>query len=81
MANNLNRDIQIGERIVLHSRHYKGTEAERTVEVVGGGFGLQAATMGRAIVVRFPDGEECRVNGDEIDREATERLQGLGGAS
>lgn len=67
MANSLNIDLEVGQKVVLSAKEWKGTEAERTVEVLGG-FGLQDSTNGSALFVRFPDGEETRASGYDIEK-------------
>lgn len=81
--NNLNRQIEIGERLVVTGGPFVSTgddEHQLHVFVVttGGGMGLYPHTTGRAIYGRWigGDGEIVRVNGDEIDADATRALQG-----
>ena len=69
MANSLGRDIQLGERVVLSARAYKGTEKERIFICDIGGFGMFQSTNGTAIFGKFEsDGEKCRINGYDIER-------------
>ena len=67
MANSLDRNLKKGEKVVLKRKYWKGTEAERTVEVLGG-FGMQSFTMGNALFVKFPDGEKTRAEGYQIEK-------------
>ena len=77
MANSLDRTIKAGETVVLKNDILKSefnTLEGRTVEIVGeysGNFGFASGTM---ILVRFFDGEEVRMSGYDIDRQATEAL-------
>jgi hypothetical protein len=74
--NNLGRDIQDGEIVVISAEYTDRTDRRFRCE---GGFGMQAATMGTALMgVWFIDPEESartRLEGDMIDRHETERLQ------
>lgn len=71
--NSLDRNLKKGEKIVLSSEFYNGSEQDRTV-VAEDGFGMYTFTSGSAIVVTRPNGSTCRVEGHEIDKEATDRL-------
>jgi len=59
------------EYVVLKSKVFKGTDAER-VFLCKGGFGCSPDTMGRAVMGEFIfDGSSSRVESYEIERFAT----------
>jgi hypothetical protein len=67
MANSLGIDLQ-GKTVILRADRYKGDDKERTF-VCEGGFGCRSFTMGQAIIGHFvSDGEECRIDGSDVDR-------------
>ena len=75
MGNKLN--IELASRyIILQSggrQGYKGNDIER-VFYCESGFGCSSATSGNAIYGKFVfDGEECRIEGYEIERLATDK--------
>ena len=76
--NSLNRDIRPGESVILLRKYWKGTQEERTVTVQGG-LGMKAANRGTALYVTFPDGEQTRADGREIDWRAMKKLEELDG--
>jgi len=64
--NSLNQNIPEGTVVILSTR-FKGTEEDRTF-VCRSGFGLSDKTRGTAISGYFvKDGEECRVEGTDIE--------------
>lgn len=72
MANDLNMELE-GKYVILKGGKggYKGTEIER-VFLCEGGFGCSSGTIGSAIYGKFVfDGEECRIEGYEVERIAT----------
>lgn len=69
--NSLNIDLT-GKTVVLSEKFYDGDTVGR-VFTCKGGFGCQPSTMGRAVSGEFiADGETCRVEGDEVERLATQ---------
>ena len=69
MANSLNIDLT-GKKIVVKEKYYPNlSEAERTF-TCNGGFGCKPHTMGGAVFGEFADGERCRIEGYEIEKEA-----------
>lgn len=73
--NNLRRDIEPGEIVVLDPTEYDGP-IEKRLFVCSGGFGMRNVTSGRAIFGKFMvSGKEARVEGYELDRVATEEYQ------
>jgi len=77
MANNLDRDIDIGEKVVLLEGVFKSevdTPENRVVEIAGETFGNHAFTNGTAIIVRIFNGALVRLSGYDIDKNATEKL-------
>jgi hypothetical protein len=74
--NTLGRDIQAGEIVVIGAEYTDRKDRRFRCE---GGFGMLASTMGTALMgVWHIDPEESartRLEGDMIDRQATERLQ------
>lgn len=75
--NSLNRVIKEGEKVVLKKELFKEEYQSlewRTVEIIGDSFGCYPDTAGSAIYVMFKDGERCRFEGNNIDAEATNKL-------
>ena len=71
MGNNLNIDLK-GKWIVLEKTYFKdGIKAEDNLFFCESGFGTSSQTMGNAVFGKFQDGEECRIEGYEIERLAT----------
>jgi len=67
--NSLNRNIAEGEVVILKAKHYKGDENARKFKCKSG-FGMASFTAGTAIFGSFvEDGEECRIEGYEIEKE------------
>ncbi len=73
MGNNLNIELDKKYIILRSGKHgFKGNDIER-VFYCDGGFGCSSATSGNAIFGKFVfDGEECRVEGYQVERLATE---------
>jgi hypothetical protein len=73
--NNLGRDIQVGEIVVISAEYTDRQDRRFRCE---GGFGMLANTMGTALMgVWHSDPKESartRLEGDMIDRRETERL-------
>jgi hypothetical protein len=66
MANSLNLELT-GKRVILSGSRYRGNKEERMF-LCESGFGCHSFTSGRAIYGKFvKDGEECRVDGYEIE--------------
>lgn len=57
MANSLNRNLTVGEKVKLKSG--------QTVEVIEG-FGMFKFTMGTALHVKFESGQQARVDGYDL---------------
>lgn len=70
--NKLGRDIEKNEKIVMSSRYYN-PKYDLTF-TCWSGFGMINNAAGTAIYGVFADGERCRVEGYEIDKEKTEEL-------
>jgi len=67
MANSLNIDLT-DKTVILSLKYYKGTEEERKF-ICKGGFGCKSFTMGSAVIGKFVNnGEECRIEGYEIEK-------------
>ncbi len=62
-------DIDLKDKIVIvKSKCFKGTEKERRFKCLKG-FGCSPATTGTAVWGRFLiDGEECRIEGTQIEK-------------
>ena len=72
MGNNLNADLK-GKWVVLEKTYFKkGMKAEENLFFCENGFGTSIQTMGNAVFGHFQDGEECRIEGYDIRRFATE---------
>ncbi|HLD37022.1 MAG TPA: hypothetical protein VJA86_00325 [Candidatus Nanoarchaeia archaeon] len=70
MANNLNQELE-GKFVVLKAEEY-GKDQLKRIFFCRGGFGTSPKTSGSAIFGYFVfDGEDCRVEGYEIERFAT----------
>lgn len=78
MANILNRNIERDEIVVLKKELFKEEYQslnERLVKVKDG-FGMKSFTSGTAIYVEFlSDGEKCRYEGFDIDKDETIQYQ------
>jgi hypothetical protein len=69
--NSLNLDLA-GKTVVLSEKFYDGDTIGR-VFLCKGGFGCQVFLLGKAIGGEFiADGETCRVEGNEVERLATQ---------
>lgn len=80
MANNLGRDIESGEIVVLTKDAFKKEYQDLSYRlfVCNGGFGMQGHTMGNAVFGEFlSDGEQCRYEGYDIDKKETEKFREL----
>ncbi len=67
MANRLNVHLR-GKVVVLDGRFYEGDERARRF-LCRGGYGLMPEARGKAIIGTFlADGEECRVEGYEVEK-------------
>ena len=64
MANSLNVNLKIGQKVVMQGF---GSKKERTV-IVKGGFGQMAFTTGTGLFVEFPDGTTGRMDSTEIEK-------------
>lgn len=76
--NNLGRDIESGEVVVIDKKYHKKEfhDLKFRLFIARGGFGMQEATAGRAIYGEYVcDGEECRREGYEISKLETEEWQ------
>ena len=70
MANSLNADL-LNRRVLLKkdavADFLKKDIEKRTVTVIGG-FGSSSFTSGTALLVRWYDGEESRMNGYDVQK-------------
>lgn len=68
MANALNRTLKAGEKVLIKrgvlSEEFD-TPEWRTVRVVSG-FGMETSTIGRALIVKFKNGDTIRVDAYDI---------------
>lgn len=72
MANALKRNIAEGEVVIVSSKYYRGTAAEREF-VCRAGFGMKAFTSGEKIFGDWKDGTgQDSILGSYIDVVATE---------
>lgn len=80
MANNLNRDIEANEIVILAKETVKPEFwADRRFQCKGG-FGMKSYTGGSAVYGTWlVDGEESRQEGDDIDAVETEEWQAIHG--
>lgn len=72
--NSLNRDLIKGEEVIVRADVLKPEYAPQVyrVFIVLGGFGMDKDTAGTAVYGKYKfDGEECRIEGYEIDAEET----------
>lgn len=72
--NSLNRDLIKGEEVIVRADVMKPEYAFQCyrVFIVLGGFGMDRDTAGTAVFGRYKfDGEECRIEGYEIDADET----------
>lgn len=76
--NNLDRDIESGEVVVIHESYFKAEYKALAwrIHVALGGFGLLSHTSGSFLgVTNLADGEEYGTNGLNISRKETEAFQ------
>jgi hypothetical protein len=77
MANNLDRELNIGEKVILLQGVFKSefdTPEHRIVEIAGDTFGNHAFTTGTALIVKIYTGDLVRLSGYDIDKDATNKL-------
>lgn len=74
MGNSLNMDLE-GKHVVIKKEILKPEyhDVEKRVFLVKGGFGAKSYTIGTALFGEFVfDGEECRMDGYDVERLASE---------
>lgn len=76
--NSLNRDLIKGEEVIVRADILKPEYAAQAcrVFIVDSGFGVIAKASGTAVYGKYKfDGEDCRIEGYEIDADETRLYQ------